>query len=154
MVVLNGQERMSLKLNKVFISGRITKDPELGQTNSTNGQFTRFSLAVRSEFKDSNGEYKTTFIDCTAFGQTANYIATYCKKGFLLNLMGRLDVHPYQTKSGETAKNYSVVVEMCENCTPREAQPQQTQQVQQQQSTQYQPPQNPNIVVDDDDLPF
>ena len=145
-------------MNKVFISGRITKDPELGQTNSTNGQFTRFSLAVRSDFKDQNGEYKTTFIDCTAFGTTANYITAYCKKGYLLNIMGRLDVHPYQTKSGETAKNYSVVVEMCENCTPRDTQgvsnTANTQQVQQQPRTQYQPPQSPNIVVDDDDLPF
>ena len=67
-------------MNKVLLTGRLVKDCELMKTDSGTS-VTKNSVAVRRDFKNSNGEYDTDFIDFVAFGTTAEYLASYGKKG-------------------------------------------------------------------------
>lgn len=56
-------------LNKIFIMGRLTRDPELRTTNSGTS-VASFSLAVDRNYKGADGEKETDFIDCVAWRQT------------------------------------------------------------------------------------
>ena len=67
-------------LNKIFIMGRLTRDPELRRTQSGT-PVTSFSLAVDRDFKSQSGEKETDFIDVVAWRQTAEFVARYFTKG-------------------------------------------------------------------------
>ena len=97
-------------MNKVLLTGRLVKDCELMKTDSGTS-VTKNSVAVRRDFKNSNGEYDTDFIDFVAFGTTAEYLASYGKKGNYIELVGRWQVRTYQRKDGSTAYVHEVVVE-------------------------------------------
>ena len=67
-------------LNKIFIMGRLTRDPELRRTQSGTA-VTSFSLAVERDFKSQGGEKETDFIDVVAWRNTAEFVAKYFTKG-------------------------------------------------------------------------
>lgn len=67
-------------MNRVILVGRITKDPELKQTNS-NIPYVQFTLAVNRSYKNANGERQADFISCVAWRQTAELIAKHVSKG-------------------------------------------------------------------------
>ena len=67
-------------LNKIFIMGRLTRDPELRRTQSGT-PVTSFSLAVDRDFKSQSGEKETDFIDVVAWRQTAEFVARYFTRG-------------------------------------------------------------------------
>ena len=152
-------------MNSVIINGRITKDPEVHYTNNTNSAYIQFSIAVRKDFKNKDGQYDTIFVDCAAFSSTAQYIGNYVHKGDMLLVKGRLGIQAYQDKDGKTRTYTNIEVEQLENLTP----PRQQEQAQQQPQQPKQPEQNkqqpkqqpkqeqvPNTfdVGDDDTLPW
>lgn len=152
-------------MNSVIINGRITKDPEVHYTNNTNSAYIQFSIAVRKDFKNKDGQYDTIFVDCAAFSATAQYIGNYVHKGDMLIVKGRLGIQAYQDKEGKTRTYTNIEVEQVENLTP----PRQQEQAQQQPQQPKQPEQNkqqpkpqpkqeqvPNTfdVGDDDTLPW
>ena len=64
-------------LNKIFLMGRLTRDPELRRTQ-TGTPVASFSLAVDRDFKDkATGERSTDFIDVVAWRQTAEFVSRY-----------------------------------------------------------------------------
>ena len=68
-------------LNKIFLMGRLTRDPELRRTQ-TGTPVASFSLAVDRDFKDkATGERSTDFIDVVAWRQTAEFVSRYFTKG-------------------------------------------------------------------------
>ena len=67
-------------LNKIFIMGRLTRDPELRRTQSGTA-VTSFSLAVDRDFKSQSGEKETDFIDVVAWRSTAEFVSKYFTKG-------------------------------------------------------------------------
>ena len=70
-------------MNRVSLIGRITRDPEIRY--SQNGSaFLMFTIAVNRNQRDANGQTVADFISVTAFGQQAEFIGRYVKKGFLL----------------------------------------------------------------------
>ena len=96
-------------LNHVILQGRLTKDPELRQTQ--NGvSVTTFTLAVERDFK-SNGQKETDFINCSAWRQTAEFLARYFGKGRMVILEGRIEVRPYQDKDGNKRTAWDVVAD-------------------------------------------
>lgn len=151
-------------MNSVIINGRITKDPEVHYTNNTNSAYIQFSIAVRKDFKNKDGQYETIFVDCAAFSATAQYIGNYVHKGDMLIVKGRLGIQAYQDKEGKTRTYTNIEVEQVENLTPprqQEQAQQQPQQPQQQQNKHQPKPQHkqeqvPNTfdVGDDDTLPW
>ena len=107
--------------------GRLTRDPEVRYGGANNSAVARFSLAVDRRFKRDGDEQTADFINCVAFGQTADFISRYIKKGFLLAVTGRLQSRNYTGNDNQVHYVTEVVCDSVENLTPRDpnAQPQQ-----------------------------
>ena len=85
-------------MNKVMITGRLTDDPELKQTQ--NGvQTCRFTVAVNRNFKNSEGSYDADFVNCTAWKNTAEFICKYFRKGQMICIEGTLRTGSYPDKN-------------------------------------------------------
>lgn len=83
-------------MNKIFITGRLGKDPEL-KTGGNGTEYTNFSLAVdRRKSKDE--ERKTDWFRCVAFGKMAAFITTYFHKGDGMEIIGRMENDAYKDK--------------------------------------------------------
>lgn len=100
-------------LNKVFLYGNLTRDPELKALPS-GSQVVNFGLATNRSFKDKGGQRQeaTEFHNIVAFGRTAEVIAQYCKKGRPIFVEGRITTRSWDDK--ETGKkNYrtEIIVE-------------------------------------------
>ncbi len=100
-------------LNKVFLYGNLTRDPELKALPS-GSQVANFGMATNRTYKDKNGakQETTEFHNIVAFGRTAEVIAQYCKKGRPIFVEGRITTRSWDDK--ETGKkNYrtEIVVE-------------------------------------------
>ncbi len=103
-------------LNRVMLMGNLTRDPELRYLPS-NMPVVNFGLAINRRWRTPEGEQKeeTTFVDCGAFGRTAEVINQYMKKGKPIFVEGRLKLDQWQDKeSGAKRSKLSVVVESFE----------------------------------------
>lgn len=102
-------------MNKVIIIGRFTRDPEIKYTTGENATATaRFSLAVNRRFKNKEGNYDADFINCVAFGKTAEFIEKYFTKGMAIGITGRIQTGSYTNKEGQKVYTTDVVVEETE----------------------------------------
>jgi len=100
-------------LNKVMLMGNLTRDPELRYTPS-NTAVVKIGLAINRRWRDQAGEQKeeTTFVDCEAWGRTAETINQYLRKGRPIYVEGRLRLDQWQDKeSGSNRSKLLVVVE-------------------------------------------
>ena len=97
-------------LNKIFIMGRLTRDPELRRTQSGTA-VTSFSLAVDRDFKSQSGEKETDFIDVVAWRSTAEFVAKYFTKGRMAIVEGRLQIRPWPDKDGTNRRSAEVVAD-------------------------------------------
>ena len=97
-------------LNKIFIMGRLTRDPELRRTQSGTA-VTSFSLAVDRDFKSQSGEKETDFIDVVAWRSTAEFVAKYFTKGRMAIVEGRLQIRPWTDKDGNKRRSAEVVAD-------------------------------------------
>ena len=87
-------------INRVVLTGRLTKDPELRVTQNQM-QICNFTLAINRKFKDANGERQADFINCVAFKSRAEVIKQYFNKGSLVGVEGRLQSRSYENKEGQ-----------------------------------------------------
>lgn len=95
-------------MNKTILTGRLTKAPELNEIDSETAVM-RFALAVADgKYK---GEKQTQFITCVAWNNIADTIATYCQKGDMLSVVGKLQENNYE-KDG--VKHYQTEVYVTE----------------------------------------
>lgn len=104
---------MAGNFNRVFLMGNLTRDPELRHTQS-NMAVATIGLAVNRRWRDQSGEQKeeTTFVDCEAWGKTAETMCSYLAKGRPVFIEGRLKLDTWQDKtSGENRSKLKVVVE-------------------------------------------
>jgi len=86
-------------LNKVFLYGNLTRDPELKALPS-GGQVANFGIATNRTYKDKSGakQEATEFHNIVAFGRTAEVIAQYMKKGRPIFLEGRIQTRSWEGK--------------------------------------------------------
>jgi len=98
--------------NKVFLMGNLTRDIELKSTPS-NQQVATIGLAVNRRWRTPDGEDReeTTFVDCEAWGRTAETLAKYLSKGRPVFLEGRLKLDQWEDKEGKKQSKIRVVVE-------------------------------------------
>ena len=96
-------------LNQVVLVGRLTKDPEVIETESEK-KVSNLSIAVTRPFKNADGEYETDFVEVTLWNAIAENTAEYCKKGDVIGVRGRIQVDGYE-KDGEKKKTTKVVAE-------------------------------------------
>ncbi len=98
--------------NKVLLMGNLTRDVELKQT-AGNQSVAEIGLAVNRRFKDRDGNDReeTTFVDCEAWGRTAEVMAQYLAKGRPVFIEGRLKLDSWQDQSGNKRSKMRVVIE-------------------------------------------
>lgn len=103
---------MAGSLNRVFLMGNLTRDIEVRHT-SQNMAIAKMGLAVNRKFKTQSGEQReeVTFVDCDAFGRTAEVMAQYLRKGRPVFIEGRLKLDQWQDQQGNKRSKLSVVVE-------------------------------------------
>ena len=98
-------------LNKIFIMGRLTRDPELRRTQSGT-PVASFRLAVDRDFKDkSTGERSTDWIDVVAWRQTAEFVSRFFTKGRMAIVEGRLQMRDWTDKDGNKRTSAEVVAD-------------------------------------------
>ena len=97
-------------LNKIFIMGRLTRDPELRRTQSGTA-VTSFSLAVDRDYKSQSGEKETDFIDVVAWRSTAEFVSKYFTKGRMAVVEGRLQIRDWKDKEGNNRRSAEVVAD-------------------------------------------
>ena len=98
--------------NKVLLVGNLTRDPELKHTPS-NQAVAQIGLAVNRQFNTKDGEKReeTTFVDCEAWGRTAEVMSQYLAKGRPVLVEGRLKLDQWQDKDGNNRSKLKVVIE-------------------------------------------
>ena len=98
-------------LNKIFLMGRLARDPELRRTQSGT-PVVSFRLAVDRDFKDkATGERSTDWIDVVAWGQTAEFVSRYFTKGRMAVVEGRLQMRDWTDKEGNKRTSAEVVAD-------------------------------------------
>lgn len=99
----------NFNINKVILGGRLTADVELKQTNSGTAVCS-FSLAVNRKYQ-KEGEAQADFINCTAWGKTAEFISKFFKKGSSLCIVGNIQVRSWQDQNGNKRFATDVIVD-------------------------------------------
>ena len=97
-------------INRVIIVGRLTRDPELRSTPSGVNVLT-FTLAFDNKNKNADGTRGTSFINCTAWRQLADFVSKYCKKGSQIGVEGSLQERKYQRRDGTNASVIEIQVD-------------------------------------------
>lgn len=97
-------------LNKIFLMGRLTRDPELRRTQSGT-PVTSFALAVDRDYKAADGSRETDFIDVVAWRNTAEYVAKNFTKGRMVVVEGRLQLRDWTDKDGNKRRAAEVVAD-------------------------------------------
>ena len=88
-------------MNRVDLVGRLTRDPELRYTPSTNRPVASFTVAVNRNFTNANGEKEADFISCVVWDKQAENLAKYQKKGNLISVEGRIQTRNYDGDDGK-----------------------------------------------------
>lgn len=98
-------------LNKIFLMGRLTRDPELRHTQSGTA-VSPLTLAVERDFKDkATGEKVTDFIDVVAWRNTAEFVSRYFAKGRMAVVEGSLQMRDWTDKDGNKRRSAEVVAD-------------------------------------------
>ena len=98
-------------MNKVVLMGRLTRDPDERYSQGETPLATaRYTLAVDRRFKRS-GEQDADFINCVAFGRTAEFAEKYLKQGTKMVVSGRIQTGSYTNRDGVKVYTTEVVIE-------------------------------------------
>ncbi len=133
-------------MNKIFLIGNLTRDPELNVV-STGVSVCRFSIAVTRRFAGSDGNRETDFINIVAWRGLADTCGKYLKKGNKVAICGNLQTRSYENKEGVKVNVFEVVADEVEFLTSKAQAEAQAETVKDDQVAELQP-------VEDDDLPF
>ena len=107
-------------LNRVVLTGRLTRDPELRYTGSGTAVCS-FTLAVDRQFRNQQGNREADFISCVIWRKSAENFATFTHKGSLVGLDGRLSTRNYENNQGQRVYVTEVTVDNFALLEPRSA---------------------------------
>lgn len=125
-------------MNRTVLCGRIVRDAEV-RDGAT--KVARYTLAVDRRIK-RDGEPTADFINCVAFGKSAEFIEKYCKKGTKLIVSGRIQTGSYTNKEGNRVNTFDIIVDEQEFAESKASAP-----------TQVEPVADESFIpVDEDDL--
>ncbi len=97
-------------MNKAFLIGRLTRDPEL-RYSSSNAAIVNFSIAIDRQYTNNQGQRETDFINIVAFQKQAENIKKYVSKGSLVAVDGRIQTRNYEDKDGKRVYVTEVVAD-------------------------------------------
>ena len=140
-------------INQVVLTGRLTADPEMRYTPAGKA-IASFNLANGRRYKNQSGEVveDTSFIGCNAFGQSAEFLGQYIRKGQAILLQGRLKQEAWEDRqTGKKQSKTKVLVDVVKSMAQRSAPTQQAPKAEHKPA----PETTPDIdAMDDDEVPF
>ena len=140
-------------INRVVLTGHLTKDPEL-KTTQSGLSVAQVVIGVQRQFARKGGEREADFISCVAWRRTAENIAKYFRKGQLIGVDGRIQTRSYDDKNGQRVYVTEVVVDNFAFLSSQKGQGNQNSS--QRPNTTAQDPfaETGSVDITDDDLPF
>lgn len=96
--------------NRVILLGRFTADPQFNRY-SQEGCVAHFSVATDTGWNKTTGEKYTDFIECVAWGKTAEFVSQYFRKGMLVSIIGTLKNNNFTDRHGVKHYSYTVRVD-------------------------------------------
>ncbi len=91
-------------MNNTMLVGRLVDTPLIDYTEN-NKKYTHFKLAITRPYKNIEGVYETDFIPVIVYDSMAENITTYCKKGDLIGVKGRLE-----SRYNKNTQNTDIIV--------------------------------------------
>ena len=88
-------------VNNVVLIGRLTKDPEVRYTQTTNAMVTSFTLAVERKFVKQGEERQADFIPIVVWNKSAEFASKYFKKGMQVSVVGRIQTRSWDDQNGQ-----------------------------------------------------
>ena len=104
-------------MNKVFLIGNLTRDPEMRSTQSCN-----FTIAVNRRFKSANGKQETDYLNVIAWRQLAELCGKYLAKGRKVAVTGSIQTRTYEAKDGSKRTAWDIVADEVEFLTTQNQQ--------------------------------
>lgn len=99
-----------MSFNKVIMAGRLARDPE--KKISNDGKvFANFTIAVNRNFKADEAD----FFDCVVFGNTADYVLNYVRKGYLVLVEGSLQINKWTDRDGVKHSKPEIIANVVRN---------------------------------------
>ena len=111
-----------MSINRVNVSGNLTRDPELRATQGGTSVL-RIGLAINDRARNQQtGEWedRANFVDCVVFGKRAEALAGMLAKGQRVAIDGRLRYSSWEAQDGSRRSKLEVVVEEIEFMSPRQ----------------------------------
>ncbi len=105
-------------MNKVFLIGNLTRDPEVSETNS-GVSVCHFSIAVNRSYSSSDGERQTDFFNVTAWRGLADTIGKYTKKGNKVAVSGSIQMRTYDDNQGVRRTAVDIIAQDIEFLTSK-----------------------------------
>ena len=105
-------------INRVVLVGRLTRDPELRQTNSGKS-VASFSIAVDNAMPNQDGTRGTCFLNCSMFNQQAENVAKFTRKGSLVGVEGRLNQRNFVRKDGTNGSVIEIIADSVKFLEPK-----------------------------------
>ena len=107
-------------MNKVFLIGNLTRDPELTETSS-GVSVCHFAIAVNRPYTNGDGERQTDFFNVTAWRGLAENICRYCAKGNKVAVSGSVQIRNYEDNNGNKRMAVDVIAQDVEFLTQKNA---------------------------------
>ena len=97
-------------LNTIIICGRMVRDPEYRMTQSQKG-VANFTLAVERDFSAQGEKRESDFIDCVAWGRSAEFVKQYFSNGNIAIVCGRLQSREWTDKDGNKRRTWEIIAD-------------------------------------------
>lgn len=105
-------------MNKVFLIGNLTRDPELTETSS-GVSICRFAIAVNRNYSGADGERKTDFFNITAWRGLGETVSRYAKKGNKVAVSGSIELRNFEDSQGNKRTAIDIIAQDVEFLSPR-----------------------------------
>lgn len=105
-------------MNKVFLIGNLTRDPELTET-SGGVAICRFAIAVNRNYSGADGERKTDFFNVTAWRGLGETVSRYAHKGDKIAVSGSIELRNYEDGQGVKRIAVDIIANDVEFLTPK-----------------------------------
>lgn len=97
-------------MNKVILTGRLTRDPQVRYTPENTTAMARYTLAVDRRYKKEGGP-TADFVSCVAFGKAGEFTEKYLKQGTKISIVGRIQTGSFTNREGQKVYTTDVIVE-------------------------------------------
>lgn len=113
-MALDGKD---IQMNKIFLMGRLTKDPDVRMAASNSTLIASYTLAVDRPGKDDTAD----FFSCTAFGKAAEFADRYLNRGMKVLITGHMQMEKWTDKDGEQRSTWRVYIDSQEFAESKQA---------------------------------